>query len=136
MRGMKRLFLLIFLLLAQVVYSSDSKIIGYYPNWAIYRNPSLKPLEINGALMTHINYAFIKVDGAGNLILFDPWSDTDYRSDWNSERPFWGNFHQLNELKKKYPHLKTLFSVGGWTLSDPFSEMAASPQARKNFVTQ
>lgn len=133
---MKKLLLLISLVLFQISLFAEYKIIGYYPNWAIYRNPSLKPQEINAHLVTHINYAFIKVDASGNLILFDPWADTDYRTDWNKERPFHGNFYELNELKKKNPHLKTLFSVGGWTLSDPFSAMAANPVSRKNFVNQ
>lgn len=112
------------------------KIVGYYAGWSIYRNPVFKPSNIDASLVTHINYAFIKVDTQGNIILFDPWSDIDYRSDWNLTKPFWGNFEQLVQLKKKHPHLKTLFSVGGWTLSDTFSEMAANPTSRQNFVKQ
>ena len=112
------------------------KIVGYYPNWAIYRNPSFQPKEIPANLITHINYAFVQVDSKGNLILFDSWADIDHRTDWNNEQPYWGNFRQLNELKKRHPHLKTLVSIGGWTLSDPFSELAARPQARARFVRQ
>ena len=118
------------------LHAEPYKIVGYYPNWAIYRQPSFKPAHIPTDLVTHINYAFIKVDTQGNLILIDPWADTDYRNDWNSEKPYWGNFLQLQELKKQKPELKTLASVGGWTLSDPFSAMAASPQARSHFVQQ
>lgn len=110
------------------------KIIGYFPNWAMYRQPSFKPEDINASLLTHINYAFIRVDAQGNLILFDPWADTDYRSDWSTEKPYWGHFRQLNDLKKKHPHLKTFASLGGWTLSDPFSEMAAKEASRQNFI--
>lgn len=112
------------------------KIVGYYPNWAIYRQPSFKPKDIAAKLVTHINYAFIKVDASGNLILIDPWADVDYRTDWNNEKPYWGNFLQLNELKAQNPHLKTLASIGGWTLSDPFSQMAENPHARSHFVRQ
>ena len=50
------------------------KIIGYYPNWAIYRNPKFYPKDINPNLVTHINYAFIKTDANGNLTLFDSWA--------------------------------------------------------------
>lgn len=116
--------------------ASQFKIIGYYPNWAIYRQPAFYPRDINVDLLTHINYAFVKVDSRGFLILFDSWADTDYRNDWNTEKPFWGNFLQLKQLKKDHPHLKTLFSVGGWTLSDTFSELAARPKARENFIRQ
>lgn len=133
-----KLRLLFLLLLASACLSGTEpkKIVGYYPNWAIYRNPAFKPQHINASLLTHINYAFIKVDTKGNLLLFDPWADTDYRTDWNKQKPFWGNFEQLCELKRKNPHLKTLFSVGGWTLSDTFSAMAEDPEARRNFIVQ
>lgn len=114
--------------------AEDYKVVGYYPNWAIYRNPVFKPNDINLDLVTHINYAFAKVDTAGNISLFDSWADIEYRSDWNTEKPYWGNFRQFYDLKKKYPKLKVLISVGGWTLSDPFSEMAANPSSRTNFV--
>lgn len=116
--------------------NSAFKVIGYYPSWAIYRQQPLQPKEIDANLLTHINYAFVKVDTTGNLSLADPWADTDYGSDLNSAKPYKGNFLQLVQLKKRYPHLKTLFSVGGWTFSDSFSEMAANPQARANFIRQ
>lgn len=113
---------------------SAKKIIGYYPEWAVYRNPSFKPSDINPELVTHINYAFAKIDTSGNVLLFDEWGAVGYRSDWQTEKPYWGNFRQLTELKQKHPHLKTLISIGGWTLSDPFSVMAANPSARRHFV--
>jgi chitinase len=129
-------YLISCLLFLHALGAETFKIVGYYPNWAIYRQPAFQPKDIDAKLLTHINYAFVKVDVQGNLILFDSWADTDYRSDWNSEKPYWGNFLQLKELKEKYPHLKTLFSVGGWTLSDTFSPLAASEQARQNFIQQ
>ncbi len=123
-------------LMAENNQPTQKKIVGYYTDWSIYRKPSFKPSQINGNLLTHLNYAFVKVDANGNLALLDPWADIDYRDDWSTQRPFWGNFNQLVELRKKYPHLKTLFSVGGWSLSDTFSEMADNPNARTHFVQQ
>lgn len=110
------------------------KVVGYFPNWGMYRTPSIYPHDIDAGLVTHINYAFIKVDISGNLILIDPWADTDYRSNWNEQKPYWGHFRELYDLKQKHPHLKTLVSIGGWTLSDTFSELADNPKARSNFV--
>src|SRR5215203_3649917 len=83
------------ILFIQTLSAETFKVVGYYPNWAIYRQPAFYPKDINPKLLTHINYAFVKVDAQGNLTLFDSWSDTDYRSDWNSEKPYWGNFLQL-----------------------------------------
>lgn len=110
------------------------KVIGYYPNWAIYGNPAFYPKNINGSLITHINYAFVNHDTAGNLKLFDSWADTDYSNPNSAQKNYGGNFGQLYDLKQKYPKLKVLFSVGGWTLSNNFSAMAASATARANFA--
>jgi GH18 family chitinase len=45
-----------------------------------------------------------------------------------------GNFNQLKELKAKYPKLKILVSIGGWTYSKFFSDVAATDASRKKFV--
>ena len=45
-----------------------------------------------------------------------------------------GLFNQITVLKKKFPHLKFLLSVGGWTDSGPFYEMAADEAKRRTFV--
>jgi chitinase len=49
--------------------------------------------------------------------------------------PIVGNFHQLQELKKKHPNLKVLLSLGGWTYSKYFSDAAASSASRQKFVS-
>ncbi|NUS14988.1 MAG: chitinase [Streptomyces sp.] len=46
-----------------------------------------------------------------------------------------GNFNQLKELKAKYPHLKVVMSLGGWTYSKYFSDVAATDASRKKFVS-
>ncbi|WP_216215373.1 glycosyl hydrolase family 18 protein [Amycolatopsis aidingensis] len=45
-----------------------------------------------------------------------------------------GNFNELRELKAKYPHLKVMMSLGGWTYSKYFSDVAATEAAREKFV--
>ncbi|WP_129306103.1 glycosyl hydrolase family 18 protein [Streptomyces sp. L2] len=45
-----------------------------------------------------------------------------------------GNLNQLRKLKAKYPHLKVLASIGGWTYSKFFSDAAATPESRAKFV--
>lgn len=114
--------------------TKEYKVVGYYANWAMYRNPSFKPSMINPHLVTHINYAFAKLEPNGTISLFDSWADTEHRSDWNTEKPYWGNFRQLDDLKKQHPHLKTLISIGGWTLSDTFSPVTANPATRHTLV--
>ena len=45
-----------------------------------------------------------------------------------------GNFNQLKELKAKYPNLKILLSIGGWTYSKYFSSAAATAASRTSLV--
>jgi hypothetical protein len=45
-----------------------------------------------------------------------------------------GLFNQITLLKRKYPHLKFIMSVGEWTDSGPFYEMASTDAGRKAFV--
>ncbi|MBD0710901.1 chitinase [Streptomyces sp. CBMA291] len=45
-----------------------------------------------------------------------------------------GNFNQLKKLKAKYPKLKVVVSLGGWTYSKFFSDAAATQQSREKFV--
>jgi chitinase len=52
---------------------------------------------------------------------------------WN--QPIVGNFNQLKELKAKYPNLKILVSLGGWTYSKYFSDAAATDASRKKLVS-
>ncbi|WP_165420243.1 glycoside hydrolase family 18 protein [Edaphobacter modestus] len=46
-----------------------------------------------------------------------------------------GNFNQLRELKAKYPNVKVLLSIGGWTYSKFFSDVAATQASRQKFVS-
>jgi chitinase len=78
-------------------------------------------------------------DGAGDAF-------ADYEKSYDSSisvdgvgdvygQPIAGNFNQLKKLKAKYPNLKILLSLGGWTYSKYFSDVAASDASRKKFVS-
>ncbi|TYB54533.1 chitinase [Nonomuraea sp. PA05] len=115
------------------------------------------------AKLTHINYAFANIDPQNLTCLQGVTKGTttnpqdpnqgdgagDAEADYG--RPFsaaqsvdgvadtgWeklrGNFNQLRKLKAKHPHLKVLISLGGWTYSKYFSDVAATDAARKKFV--
>lgn len=75
----------------------------------------------------------------GAIVLGDPWSDVNNSDgvplEWEEcEKGKCGNFYKLKELKKTNPNLKTLLSVGGYTWSNRFSDVAADPAARTNFA--
>ncbi|HLI70195.1 MAG TPA: glycosyl hydrolase family 18 protein [Ktedonobacteraceae bacterium] len=78
-------------------------------------------------------------DGAGDAFAdyqksYDSSISVDGTSDSYSQ-PIKGNFNQLRELKVKYPNLKILLSIGGWTYSKYFSDAAATASSRQTFVS-
>ncbi|MGW8782077.1 glycosyl hydrolase family 18 protein [Streptomyces sp. NPDC055796] len=114
--------------------------LGYFTEWGVYgRNYHVKNLDTSGsaAKITHINYAFGNVQG-GKCTIGDAYADYDkaYTADQsvdgvadNWDQPLRGNFNQLRKLKAKYPHIKVLWSFGGWTWSGGFGQAAANPAA-------
>jgi chitinase len=78
-------------------------------------------------------------DGAGDAYAdyqkeFDSSTSVNGTADTYSQ-PLKGNFNQLRELKAKYPNLKILVSLGGWTYSKYFSDVAATASSRQKFVS-
>ncbi|MBV1853998.1 cellulose binding domain-containing protein [Catellatospora sp. NEAU-YM18] len=120
------------------------KVIGYFTNWAQYaRNYHVKNIVTSGsaAKLTHIVYAFGNISG-GQCVLSDTYNDYDRAYDaagsvdgvadtWDAGA-LRGNFGQLRRLKKLYPNIKVLFSIGGWTYSKNFPAAAANPTAFAN----
>src|SRR6266508_1559325 len=130
--------------------SHAGRVVGYFIEWGIYgRNYKVKDVETSGsaAKLDVVNYAFGNVapDDAGNVVckLGDEWAD--YQKPWAADesvtgeeitwpRPILGNFQQLQALKQRYPHLKVLISLGGWTWSKHFSDAALTKESRERFV--
>ncbi len=110
------------------------------PSGGIYgRNYNVKNLVTPGsaAKITHINYAFGNVTG-GKCAIGDSYADYDkaFTADQSVsgvadtwDQPLRGNFNQLRQLKAKYPHIKVLWSFGGWTWSGGFADAAKNPAA-------
>ncbi len=107
------------------------KVVGYFAEWGVYGR-KYHVADIPAARLTHLNYAFAKIDQAGECSLFDSFAAIDkaYAGDKWDPGVLRGNFNQLLQLKRKHPHLKTLISVGGWTLSGPFSDAALTDASR------
>ncbi|HEU5379555.1 MAG TPA: glycosyl hydrolase family 18 protein [Ktedonobacteraceae bacterium] len=77
-------------------------------------------------------------DGAGDAFADYQKSYTSSTVDGSSDswsQPIKGNFNQLRELKVRFPHLKILLSLGGWTYSKYFSDVAASAASRQKYVS-
>ncbi|MFB9076401.1 T9SS-translocated chitinase ChiA [Flavobacterium procerum] len=130
------LFLLLFPLLALAQSAHGKKVVGYYAQWSIYARDFNVP-KIDGSKITHLNYSFYGTtyDPAHpentKLKCLDTYADFEHMEGgipWDA--PVKGNFYDLMKLKEKYPHLKILISVGGWTKGQDLSPIAASPVAR------
>ncbi|CCK27414.1 Chitinase 63 [Streptomyces davaonensis JCM 4913] len=114
--------------------------LGYFTEWGVYgRNYHVKNLVSSGSAskITHINYAFGNVKN-GQCTVDDTYAayDKAYTADQSVsgtadtwDQPLRGNFNQLRQLKAKYPHIKVLYSFGGWTYSGGFGQAAANPAA-------
>ncbi|RGC67992.1 Chitinase 63 precursor [Micromonospora sp. MW-13] len=116
------------------------KVVGYFAEWGVYgRNYHVKNIHTSGsaAKLTHILYAFGNTTG-GRCSIGDSYADYEkaytaadsvdgVADTW--DQPLRGSFNQLRKLKKMYPHLKVIYSVGGWTWSGGFTQAAQNPTA-------
>lgn len=118
---------------------SQPVVAGYFPAWGVYER-NYHVADLPAEQLTHVMYAFAQpvynpTSDVASLVSFDAYADVEnmYPGDiW--EQPLKGSFNQLRKLKERYPHLKTLISAGGWTLSGAFSDIAASSNARLTFA--
>ena len=108
------------------------KVIGYYADWTATRYPLA---GIPADKLTHVNYAFGKI-AADNRLTWNAAVAVEqvYPGDCAEPGCPHGLFNQITLLKQKHPHLKFLISVGGWTDSGPFYEMAANEPSRETFA--
>lgn len=113
---------------------SGKQVVGYFAEWGIYGR-QYDVMDIPADKLTVVNYAFAKINGSGEIDLFDSYAAVEkmYPGDtWN--QPVKGNFNQIRKLKEANPHLKVVISVGGWTLSSEFSDAALTAASRQKFA--
>ena len=111
-------------------------IIGYFTSWSVYAR-DYHVSDIPSEKINFINYAFANINSTtGTIMLGDPYADIDkfYPGDCWEEGCLRGSFHQLQLLKADYPYVKTLISVGGWTWSTYFSDIAMTEESREIFA--
>ena len=113
----------------------EQKVVGYYIEWGVYGRdyqPADMPLE----KLTHVNYAFADIGTDGRIKIGDPYAAIEklYPGDsW--DQPYAGTYNQLNNvLRAEHPHIQTLISVGGWTWSGRFSDVALTESSRSLFA--
>ena len=145
---MPRSLLFLLALLPAPLWAQTPALVGYLPQWGLYNTPpwSAQQLVANGTagMLTQINYsqAFIV---NGRCSVADPNADLAHAYtaqtsvDGTTDAPdtpggapvLRGEFHQLQELHRRYPKLRMLISLEGKAAA--FAD-AAQPEKRAAFV--
>ena len=126
----------------------DGRVVSaYFADWDVYgRGYNVK--DIPADKLNVIQYAFAaptfdKATGAVGCSVLDPWADYQRPIDAATSvdgvadvagQPLAGNFNQLLKLKKAHPGLRVEISIGGWTKSTYYADVAATAQRRQDFV--
>src|SRR5262245_29906725 len=88
------------------------RVVAYVAGWSM---PAAVPAE----KLTHINFAFARIDAGGRVVFQDPRFDAALAS--------------VVALKGGRPALKVLVSVGGWE-AEGFSDAALTEGSRRVFA--
>lgn len=95
------------------------RLVGYLPSSVYSRKFSIA--AIPAAHLTHIIYAFAAISNAGECAAADAKAEAAV-------------FPALRALKQQNPKLKTLISIGGYSRSAKFSDVAATVTTRRKFA--
>ncbi|KAJ9059075.1 hypothetical protein DSO57_1006207 [Entomophthora muscae] len=97
--------------------AGDKVVVGYYVPWG-----KVSPSELSYHKVTHINYGFgvLKNRGDPSEISFDKKKDDNALKE------------VIQGARKN--NVKVLISLGGWTGSQTFSKLVASPKHRSKFI--
>lgn len=128
---------------------------AYFVEWGVYGRKFAVD-QIPAQNLTHILYGFVPICGPnpslgeienGNslaalnracagtpdyeVVIHDPWAAIQMpqpQSGHAHSTPYKGTYGQMMALKQRYPDLKIVPSIGGWTLSDPFYDFVDKPK--------
>jgi len=106
------------------------RIIGYFTSWRTGKNglPSYLAKDLPWDKLTHINYAFASINTQTNEIQVSAeataleWPEVP-GAEMDPAFSYKGHFNHISSLKKQYPDVKTLISVGGWAETTGFYAM-------------
>jgi chitinase len=128
-----------------------SKVVSaYFADWDVYGR-AYHVKDIPADRINVIQYAFgvpgfDPATGTASCNVLDPWADYQqpYTPDIsvdgvaddaaNLDQHLFGSFNQLRKLKAAHPGLRVEISLGGWTKSTWFADVAATSARRQAFV--
>ncbi len=124
------------------------EVIGYFPSWKWYHRKFLvNPATIDYTKYSIINYAFFQPNADGSIRPFDPYADKTlllgtikpeappgYSRSIDFGHREWHIAETSLVSKAQQAGTKVLISLGGWTLSNHFSSIAADSVKRGRFA--
>jgi chitinase len=93
------------------------RVVGYLASWGV-NSKGTRIADLPARDLTHIFYAFGGIRGDGQVSVDNPGT----------------NFDELARLKARNPDLKVAISIGGWTGSGKFSNVALTDSSRRLFA--
>lgn len=127
----------------------ERKVVGYFPEWA-YKSEAQGYFDVGDLqwdYLTHIQYSFAMVDPATNKIAFGDKHaaiEEDFKDmnithkgkplELDKNLPYKGHFNLLQTMKKQYPDVDLLISVGGWAGSRGFYTMLDTDEGIETFA--
>jgi chitinase len=99
---------------------------GYYQSWSIYRYGHCNPvwpgdIQVEKFGYTHLAFSFAGISPGGKL---EP---------YNGNSEFLPMFENFNALKSRFPELKTLIAVGGWSFEQSIFVAVASTDKKREY---
>lgn len=110
--------------------AAEGTVTVYFPNWNIYQEDASQVRNLPWDRLDRIHHAFWKIVPEENgfaLAPTDSWADVDPGNDK-------AHFPQYADYAARYPQVEILLSVGGWTCSGYFSQMALTKESRASFI--
>ncbi|RXZ80929.1 glycoside hydrolase [Paenibacillaceae bacterium] len=117
--------------------------VTYFAAWSIF-DRKFFPENVDVSQVTHINYAFADIcwRKAGTKILSCQNKDIELQKDYVYDGEIiigdndadLKNYAAFADIKKNNPNLKMMVSVGGWSWSKNFSNVAADEVTRRTFA--
>jgi len=104
---------------------SGNVVSAYFGNWDVYGKNSyqINEIEAIAGQLTHLVYGFMKPDDIDfECKPHDVWADVGAYNGFQSK--VGGSFAKLIDLKKKFPHLKIMLSIGGGKYNKKFINIA------------
>lgn len=114
---------------------AGSVVAAYFGNWDVYgaNHYQIEKIESVADQLTHLIYGFMKPDEVNGICKpHDIWADVGAYEGYQSK--IGGNFAKMLDLKKKFPHLKILLSVGGGTYNKNFATIAQDSEKLMKFA--